>query len=372
MRRVAVVGILVVLLALVAVCGGCRTQVRLSDLWDGGELVGALRVAHGGEVPLAEDFLTEAGREFCRCSGISVAYEAEPDFDVPGEASAVLVLRKSGMADERVTVRFSVVEDTAPPEIEGVTDRAVLLGEGAVLRDGVSVRDDCFGKVTLTVDSSVLDVSRVGYYQIIYTATDAVGNSASRVAYVTVYARDVSEDMLFRRVDALLETLYGADASAEERCRKIFGYLQANLQYLPLGDKTDRVRVAYTALFESRAGDCYSFYAAAWALLERAGIPTLTVERTAGVRADRHWWLMVNLAPEGEEARWYHLDATPLNGQEEEGFFPCLMTDAQLASYDARHPGFYAYDTSAYPASAVEIITPDGLRVLRPGGANGA
>jgi hypothetical protein len=64
----------------------------------------------------------------------------------------------------------------------------------------------------------------------------------------------------------------------------------------------------------------------------------------------------VNIAEEGEEARWYHYDSTRIHPDYDLG--GCLMTDCQIEAYNHVREYFYAYDKSAYPPVCEEIITP--------------
>jgi transglutaminase-like putative cysteine protease len=248
-----------------------------------------------------------------------------------------------------------VVEDTTPPTLTGVRDLSFLLGEGAVLREGVSATDDCYGEVKLALDASMLDTSRKGIYSVYYTATDGQGNATEQRAYVTVYDTLVTEAMLDAACDVYLAPLLAEGADAETVCRRMHAALARDISYFPLSDKTDPTRAAYLALFVEGRGDCYSYFAAAQALLRRAGIASLAVERIAEAGELRHYWLMVNLAREGEAARWYHFDPTPLDamGTDHNG---CLFTDAELDAYNAVRPDFYRYDRTAYPATDVRSL----------------
>ena len=64
---------------------------------------------------------------------------------------------------------------------------------------------------------------------------------------------------------------------------------------------------------------------------------------------------MINIANEGETARWYHYDATRVRDVSASS---ALLTDAQVNAFSAQRAYFYYYDTSKYPASATEILIP--------------
>lgn len=342
-----------VLLCILLCASGCSKGHLLSEAEDH---VRSLRLALGGERPTAADFLSGDGQAFCKQNGIAVSYAgAAPDVVAVGQGQLQLLLSR-GQSSRTLTVDYSVVLDTQPPVLHGVTDRSVLCGEGLVLREGVSVTDDCFGTPTLTVDTSRVDVSTAGTYPVVYRAVDGAGNATEQTAVVTVYPFEVSEDMLWARVDALLSELLSPEDTKEQICRRVHAYVKENIAYCGTSDKSDRVRAAYMALFVEGMGDCYSYCAAAWALLTRAGIECLEIQRSPFEVGNAHYWLLVDISATGEAERWYHLDATVLlDDGAPDG---CLLTDAQIDAYSRMTPGFYVYDRAAYPPSDGRIITP--------------
>ena len=337
MRRI-IMGALV-LLTLLLLCA-CGTRVP-SEACE----TSPLCVALGGERPAPEDFLTDVARRTCEERGLAVVFAEPPRFDLEGDMTVQLLV-----GNREVAVACTVVEDTTPPTLTGVRDLSFLVGEGAVLREGVSASDNCYGEVTLTVDASALNTSRAGFYAVYYTAMDASGNATEQMAYVTVYDTPVTSEMLDTACDAYLDALLPDGADAETICRLVYDVLHRDIAYFPISDKTDVTRAAYLALFVDGRGDCYSYFAAALSLLRCAGVDCLAVERTAENGELRHYWLMVDLAGEGETSRWYHFDPTPLDamGTDHNG---CLFTDAELDAYNAARPDFYRYDRTAYPAT---------------------
>ena len=314
-----------------------------------------LLVAAEGEKPLASDFLSRELAEWCLDRGVRVAFEGEPDLTTPGAREVALRLSE-GERTCRLTTTVRVMTDRTAPVFSGVKERSVMVGEGLALRSGVTVSDDCFGHVEWTVDASSVDTSREGIYSATYRATDASGNATELTVYVHVWAQEITEAMLWDKLDPLLAQLYDADATAEQKCRAIHAYVQGAISYFPITDKTDPVRAAYNALFVQGRGDCYAYFASAAMMLKRAGIPYKEIERTHEPGEETHFWLMVNLAPKGETAQWYHFDPTVVEGGGAAGQ-GCLITDAQLDAYNQVNPGFYIYDREKYPATPERVIT---------------
>lgn len=352
MKRTMGRTLLLCLLALFLFCCGDRT---LELPTDSAASTVDLRVAINGEVPEARDFLTDELRTWCLEKEVHVYFETTPDFITPGEREVMLVLSKNGRT-RRLSARMTVLQDVTPPTLVGVKALSVRVGEGLILRRGVSAVDDCFGAVEWTVDASAVDTSREGLYSATYRAVDAVGNATEQTVYVHVYAEEITEAMLWEKLDPVMKGLWGEGASIEQKCRAIHAYVQGAIAYFPISDKTDPTRAAYGALFVKGRGDCYSYFASAMMMLRRAGIEYLEIERTHAPGEETHFWLMVNLAPRGEVPRWYHLDPTVVEGGGAAGQ-GCLFTDAQLEDYNRIDPGFYHYDRQAYPPTATEIIT---------------
>jgi hypothetical protein len=274
-----------------------------------------------------------------------------------GEQQAELLLTAPDGEMMRCTVTWRGIYDALPPQILGATDRSALCGEGVALRSGVSVADNCIGAITLQVDGSRIDHTKAGVYQAIYTATDAAGNQTEITVPVYIYEQQVTQEMLNAKVDELLDRMLDENISREECCRRIYRSVQASLVYVGDADKSDWVRAAYTSLFLTGSGDCFSYFAATKALLERAGIEYIEIERTPGYTPDTHFWLLVNIAENGEDDRWYYFDPTELrdDGYNHSG---CLLTLAQIEAYDRVRPDFYRHDVSALPPVCDIVITP--------------
>lgn len=314
-------------------------------------------IAVNGEIPEASAFLTAEARVLAMISGISVSYAAEIDQSALGEQTVRLVLTAADGRTREIAARASCIYDHTPPVLHGVTDRSALCGEGLVLRAGVSAEDNCYGACEITVDSSAVDTTREGVYPVVYTATDAVGNRAQKTVNVYIYSLAVTEDMLWEQVDALLLRLVTPGMTREQQCRSIYDCVQASMTYTADSDKSDWVRNAYTSLFVRGSGDCHSYFSAAKALLHRLGIPYREIQRQDGLTEDTHYFLMVNIAEDGERERWYYFDTTELrhDGYQHSG---CLLTEAQILAYNAVRPHFYSYDHTGYPAVESRVITP--------------
>lgn len=247
-----------------------------------------------------------------------------------------------------VTVFVTVIEDLTAPQIMGVTELSMYIGSTISYRKGIILTDDTDPAPKLTVDSSAVDLSRPGTYQVVYTATDCVGNSFSQTTTVTVREAPrsfVEEDVILQEADRLLEKILKEGMTPREQVEAIYKYLDRECCYVNSSDKSDWMQAAYK-LMKTQRGDCFSFYSLSRLFFERLGLPNLTVRRQENAwRSSNHWWNMVSL--DGGES-WYHYDSTPHSAGLME---TCLVTDADLERFNRSARGYYDWDRASYPAT---------------------
>lgn len=253
------------------------------------------------------------------------------------------------------TMKYNVeVVDTTAPVIE-VGEIRVNVGDGIAWKKQATVTDNSDGKIEIKVDSTAVNVSIPGTYTVTYTATDESGNSSSATATVTVGTMEVTEDMLYAEVDKVIAQIITDKMTSEEKVRAIYAYVQDSINYAATAPTDDFVYAAYTSLFSSGTGDCYSYFAASKAFFERLGIENIDMTRAEGGAPGNHFWNLVNVGTKDAQ-KWYHYDANPISGQY--SVSGCLLTDAQVAAYDAWcGQGYRKYDASKVPASATETLT---------------
>ncbi len=307
----------------------------------------------GAPLPQASEFAVALPE------GVTVEYAQEYSFTKTGLYQLDVIARNARGRELRQTVSFTLVIDTEKPTITGAQDLTTYVGEGLAYKNGVGVWDNCGGNVTLEVDSSLVDLHRAGEYPVFYRATDAAGNVTVQKVTAYVYEQRVTQEELYALLDPIIAQRIPTNASKEEQVRAIYQYVYYNIDYVSTSNKSDWVRAAYDGL-RSGTGDCYTYFALSKAFFERLGIQNMDVKRTEGIVDERHYWNYVNIGT-AEAPQWYHYDATQLRGVQHSG---CLLTDKQIESYhnqrvDENGVGhyFYAYDKSAYPASATQIIT---------------
>lgn len=316
--------------------------------------------ARGGQLPQAADFI-DTIREV---DSYEAYFESEtPTVDVLGDYDVVFRVRDaSGNVSDECHSAYTVVEDTTPPSFMSLPPISTYLGATVDYFDGVTVTDNCVGEVTVTVDSSAVNMAKEGTYPVTYTATDARGNVATEETTLRVYPFAISDAQVYAAVDAILQSVTTSAMTKAQQLEAVHRYFLPTKHgstrpiYL-VGDAghTDRMRAAYEALTGDKEADAFGCASVAMAICDRLGLDARMVKRREGVLADEHYWVMVNIGTE-RKPMWYHWDLTPLRIQPANN--GCLMTDDQLQSYNKQRPGFYTYNTDEYPASAKEAYEP--------------
>lgn len=248
----------------------------------------------------------------------------------------------------------TVIQDTEPPVFTALPELNAYVGEAIAYRNGLVVEDNCCGEIRIEVDASTVTPGVAGDFSIIYTATDAAGNSASAHTTLHVGTGTASRSDLDQRVDAILSDILTAGMTTEAKLRAVYDYIQGHIVYAASTDTGDRVRIATESLSKGTA-DCYAYNCVAIAFLERLGVEYREIQRSPGLTSDTHYWLMVNIGT-AASPRWYHYDCTRLRA--EYNHSGCLLTDTQIRAYSKVRANFYTYDASRFPACATEIITP--------------
>lgn len=236
--------------------------------------------------------------------------------------------------------------DLDAPVLFGVHDITIYQGDTITYMSGITATDETDANPSITVDNSAVDLSRPGEYQIIYTATDASGNTSQEKATVTVLEKQegfVDLDTIYAAADDKLREIIQESATTNQQVHDIYFWARLNLSYGGHSDRTDWRQTAYVMLTEGK-GDCYGYWAVTKLLFERLEIPNIDVQKVKNSADDTdHFWSMVSL--DGGET-WYHFDSTPRYG---DGDDFCLVTDAFIDAYSDSHKGSHNRDKSLYP-----------------------
>ena len=309
--------------------------------------------AKGVSTPDALDFIGS----IVEADEYTAYFECElPDLNQIGDYDIVFrVEDASGNRTKELHSILTVIEDTAPPVFKATPELSAYVGEAIAYRKGLVVEDNCGGKVDIQVDSSSVDPATPGDYEVRFSATDESGNTSYAATVIHVYENQVTEEQLNQQIDAVIAQIITPDMNKEAQLRAVYRYVYDHIAYTSDSDKSDWIRAAYDGLFVAGSGDCFNYFAASIAFCRRLGIEYKEIERTPGAADGTHFWIMVNIGT-AAEPRWYHFDCTHLRAAYSHS--GCLLTDQQIKAFNRFRAGFYAYDSSKYPATDKTLITP--------------
>lgn len=263
-----------------------------------------------------------------------------PDFSAAGKQAVSLYVTDEGGNTVKVCTVMDVLEDTEPPVIEGVKELSVAVGGSISYKKNVTVTDDYDENVQLTIDSSEVDLNKVGDYNVTYIAEDAAGNVTEESTKVHVKPAGVetaTEEIVNAKADEVLAQITTPEMSQYDKAKAIFNWVNSHVGWSDGTPKTNWVQGAYRGLFYQK-GDCFVYASTSKCLLTRAGINNMDIGFSNPRRT--HYWNLIDLG-EG----WYHFDCTRrVDGKT---FFYC--SDEEIMAYSNTHNGSHAYDPSAYP-----------------------
>lgn len=270
---------------------------------------------------------------------VKVSFASKPDYEVNGDQEVTISAKDSSGNATKEKAMLTIIHDTEPPKISG-QNISTTIGKAISYKKYFSATDDHDGDVKVDVDSSGVNINQAGDYTVTVTATDAAGNTASEKFRVTVEEQATGEDLMNKLCDKALSGIIKDGMSQREKATAIFWYIRGHVSYVSTSDKSSWVNAAITALQTGR-GDCFNFYAVARALLTRAGIKNMPIERIP--EGDlMHYWNLVDI---GDGHGWYHYDTTPRVNNPT----PLLWTDEQAMAYSKNNKNCYNYDRSKYP-----------------------
>ena len=272
----------------------------------------------------AEDFI-----ETYDDTEVLVTFVDMPVHQIGKQTVEFVVENKKGRSKKYTQTLEWVHKDKTAPQINGVHNITVTIGDTVSYLDGVSAVDDVDGPVNVTVEKVSVNTRQTGTYPIAYLATDSAGNLAKVNASVTVVERAQDWQEAYALVDSVLAKITTPQMSLGQKAKAIFDYAHNNITYagVRLADDWDAEWYAGLQNIEQNGttgGDCYTYYAVANVLLQRAGAETMRVERQNAGDGSHHYWILCNVG-----TGWYHFDATQISN----GFTCFMLTDKQAVSY---------------------------------------
>ena len=116
----------------------------------------------------------------------TVKFKEDYQFDQIGDYEVEIIICRGNNRISKKTIVHVLAKDTTPPQILGIRNLTVLKDSDIDLLSSVSVKDNQDDSPILTIDSSNLDISKVGDYQITYHAKDRSLNTTVETCIVSV------------------------------------------------------------------------------------------------------------------------------------------------------------------------------------------
>ncbi len=270
----------------------CQCTVTVRDT-QGPDLEVKPLVLELGQTARAEDFVVSAQD---RSGQVSVSLAGTPDYERLGLQDVTVEARDFSGNVTAVKTTLEIREDMTPPVFQGVGDMRVEIGSTPDYAANVVAVDNKDGYVEFTFQAIQENTSRSGSYYVIYTAEDQAGNKATVQRKVIVdHDQSDIDDLVAKYADQL------SDDPVE-----IMNWCYQNISYW--GDRWgDGDPVWYG--FTQWKGNCYVHAYCLQAILDHKGYETQIIWTTEKT----HYWVLVNIGGEGDEAVWRHIDSTPGN-----------------------------------------------------------
>lgn len=304
-----------------------------------------------GKAPDPKDLVTD----IFDLTEVTLSYDqGEPDLSEGGDRFIGVRLTDTNGNYSVVDVPFRVIKDTEPPMIYGAQDIEIVVGktDSIAYREGIVVRDDYAENPTLEIDNSQVDLKHIGDYDLIYRATDDVGNTTEvtvKVHVVTTGRAGVSsaevhayEQKAYDMARKINKTILKESDNDVVKAMKIFYWVHNNISFVLSTPQYENWAVAAINTFTKRYSSCYGTWAVCKAMLDVEGIENVCVVRTvSNTWRNYHYWALVKLNGE-----WYHCDAQRyFNGVTPKKYFCFMMTDKEILAAPSNH----AFAKSKYP-----------------------
>ncbi|MCL2531287.1 MAG: transglutaminase-like domain-containing protein [Oscillospiraceae bacterium] len=284
-----------------------------------------------------------AQNEYTARNRFMPTFAQQPDTSLYSQEQNVFILLTNDEGETQTIISvLRIVEDGVPPVFSGIRDE-IHVGRGSTVafRQGVTVSHSS-GQATFEVDSSAVDTSTPGTYEVVFIARTPMGQESRATSRVVVSA--ATQEQALALVQPILDQHIRPDMTQAEKARAIFNWARWNIQYAVGGTHGDVLESVVQGMTRRR-GDCYVFYAVTRFMLEQVGIPSISMRRYPIVNA-RHVWLLLDFGD-----GWHHVDPTP-NQQNlpNDGF---MFTQAQAQQFSNQRPGFFSFNPAILPEGVV-------------------
>ena len=312
---------------------------------------------YAGKAPDPELLITD----IFDMTSVSLSYDkGEPDLTNGGDYMVGVRLTDFNGNYSVVDVPFRVIKDVQAPKILGTHDFDVVVGksDGIDYAESLIVTDDYAVKPKLEIDDSKVDLTQVGDYDLVYRATDDVGNVSEITVQVHVVITGrgglssaeirAYEDKAYSMAKDINKKILGKNDTDVVKAMKIFYWVHNNIRFGLRTPQYDNWAVAAINTFSKKYSSCYGTWAVCKAMLDVEGIENLCVVRKVSrAHPNYHYWALVKLNGE-----WYHCDAQKYFDGTSKKYFTFMMTDKEI--YAA--PSDHTFEKSKYPERSTTSV----------------
>ena len=137
---------------------------------------------YAGQPLNPEDFVSD----IIDATAVTVTLKPEPDLTVEAQTLMTVILTDAAGNRTEYEAVLSVFVDNGEPKLSGVKAIFTYIGTEPDYLEGVTAMDDQDLALDILVDKSQVDLNTVGTYDIVYSVTDAAGNTTTVPSTVTV------------------------------------------------------------------------------------------------------------------------------------------------------------------------------------------
>ena len=272
-------------------------------------------------------------------TSLTYSYKEKPDFNEVGSQEVTIVATDEGGNSAEATATLTLAVDDESPVFTSAKDFTSYTGNSISYKNKVSVSDNCSDGLTINVDSSAVNINAEGTYPVVYTATDASGNSTSVTINVTIKNQTFTDADALALCSGIISSITNSSMDNRAKCAAIYKYIQNHISYSGSSDKTSYAKACIVG-FQTGKGDCFTYAAAAKYMLTAAGITNMDIAKIPSTT--HHYWNLVDI---GDGHGWYHFDTCPRTDHP----YIFLWDEATLMEYSNNHHLSHNYDHSAYP-----------------------
>ena len=117
---------------------------------------------------------------------VKIKFKKDYRFDKEGKQEVVIVAEDEAGNKTEKKAALELVKDTQKPELTGLSDMIVKVGSKTSFESGVKAKDNRDSHPKIDIDSSQVDLNKVGQYKVTYTVTDRAGNTNQYTRKVNV------------------------------------------------------------------------------------------------------------------------------------------------------------------------------------------